>query len=90
VGHVVSQYVKKKWPENMDKALLKTETQVYKFTDMRARAHTHTHTHTYVICVYTHTHTNAHTCTHGILEPILYHTRMLYLYIFMCMYILCM
>lgn len=27
VGHVVSQYVKKKWPENMDKALLKTETQ---------------------------------------------------------------
>lgn len=27
VGHVVSQFVKKKWPENLDKALLKTETQ---------------------------------------------------------------
>lgn len=27
VGHVVSAFVKKKWPENMDKTLLKAETQ---------------------------------------------------------------
>ena len=27
VGHVVSAFCKKKWPENMDKALMKAETQ---------------------------------------------------------------
>ena len=27
VGHVVSAFCKKKWPENMDKALMKAEAQ---------------------------------------------------------------